>query len=513
LAAFARDVNELRGLEDREKDDLNAFLDSGWQFRTEKELDWAKVIAYNRGADIEPGLLARYPGGGLVIIRNRVVLKLKPPLEPEKINEVVPEADRVRITPLRFGVNLFEVVLKIPELDLDLEEALLKTIVSLTANRNVLFCEPTLFYHARTWEDQRKEGVELRKFGIAKKKGELYQWHWDKIEIPKAWQTTRGNGTRVAVIDHGFFDGDIEIIPVTWKALLSQDGNYVGPGPLPRDSHGTFCAGLVGAHDDGKGVNGAAPECGLILVAIQKSQVLSQVALGNALRLCVQGPNGKSEAEGADIICCSLGLNANNWILETGLKEAIDYAHHDGRLGRNGNRGAIVVWATFDQNDPICPNTVEDYRDLIIVSQSDEQDRRRQSGYGAALDLIAPGFWVLGLDYDHQIRGMDTEQGSSFAAPCVAGVAALVLAANPDLTYQQVAEVLLLTCDPDVKPKVRIDDSIGWGRINARRAVCMAVSMKPRGKRWFLRMTALLDTMDEPPVEGAAKRRTETFFQ
>ncbi|HTG33184.1 MAG TPA: S8 family serine peptidase [Thermoanaerobaculia bacterium] len=478
LAAFAHDLKELPGLGDRETDDLNAFLASGWQFSTGKDLDWAEVIAYNRGAEIEPGLLARYPGGGLVIIRNRVVLQLKPSLAPEQIDKVVPEASRARIISPRFGArNLFEVVLKIPERSLGLEEAILKTIASLTADRNVLFCEPTLFYHVSTWADQPEDGVELRKLGMAKKKDESQQWHWDKIELPEAWKTTRGKDIRVAVIDHGFFE-DEEFIPVAWTALLSQDGDYVGQGPLPKVSHGTLCAGLVGAHDDDKLVNGAAPECKLILVAIQKSQqALSQVALGNALRLCLYGPNGEP---GADIICCSLGLNANNWILEPWLKKAIDDVHQNGRPDPNGNRGAVIVWASFDQNKPICPDTVEDYRDLIVVSQSDEQDRRRQSGYGAALDLIAPGFDVRVLKYVNGVRGTNKCKGSSLAAPCVAGVAALVLAANPNLTWQQVAEVLTTTCDP--LGQTVPNPCIGHGRLNAQQAVYRATRMK-QGER------------------------------
>ena len=63
------------------------------------------------------------------------------------------------------------------------------------------------------------------------------------------------------------------------------------------------------------------------------------------------------------------------------------------------------------------------------------------------------------------------QTGASFAAPCVAGVAALVIAVNPSLSWQEVIDAITKSsCDPDLQNK-QWDPKIGWGRLNALRAV------------------------------------------
>jgi thermitase len=103
------------------------------------------------------------------------------------------------------------------------------------------------------------------------------------------------------------------------------------------------------------------------------------------------------------------------------------------------------------------------------VSASDPNDLLYSwSNRGTEIDLAAPGV----VHTTMRGGGYGTWQGTSFSAPLVAGVAALVLSANPSLSGQQVQNILCQSAD-DLGLTGR-DTSYGWGRVNAARAVAAA---------------------------------------
>ncbi|MDW8290420.1 MAG: Ig-like domain-containing protein [Armatimonadota bacterium] len=93
------------------------------------------------------------------------------------------------------------------------------------------------------------------------------------------------------------------------------------------------------------------------------------------------------------------------------------------------------------------------------------------SNTGNIIDLVAPGD---GITTTNRGGGYATWSGTSFSAPVVAGVAALVIAANPALTGRQVMQVLVESCDDF--GATGWDTTYGWGRVNAQKAVQRALS-------------------------------------
>jgi subtilisin family serine protease len=154
------------------------------------------------------------------------------------------------------------------------------------------------------------------------------------------------------------------------------------------------------------------------------------------------------------------------------LLRAIDAVQTEGRPQMDGSkRGCVVVWAVSNNNKPITSADLESYDPLVCVAPSDKLDGRIASGYGATLDLVAPGKEVAVIDFvaenEWYIVG---RAGSSLAAPIGAGVAALVLSKNPNLFWYEVIRILTVdSCDPEQPHNHTID--LGFGRLNALRAV------------------------------------------
>jgi subtilisin family serine protease len=440
---------------------LEAFEAAGWRFHPQPDLRWDEATALNDGR-IEPGLLARHPHGGLVILTNHVIVRLPSP------DVVTPEIGDV--TPVPLETNLYDVRLRVPA------RSLLGTITVATKVFNQAFAldggaiaEPLLMYHVV----HPGSVVQITT-------NEEIQEHWKTIKLAAAWEKakTRGADTRVAVIDCGFHTDDSQLRVVMENTAfvdssgrvgfakklngkigyVTSDGTEIAP-EMPKVPHGTACAGLVGATLDNKKVHGAAPECELMLVGVEC--VTSTLAVANAIKICV---DGIQQGRGAHVISGSIGPVTGIWDFDNRLEPAVEHAHKNGR----DTLGVPIVWASFNEDELIPSNSLEAH--VICVSASRDDDQRVQrSGYGPALDLLAPGTGVTVLKPSSG-GGAAAASGSSCAAPMVAGVAALVLSTKPTLKLTQVINVIRLSCDPDIKPKVHAP-TIGFGRLNALRTI------------------------------------------
>lgn len=279
------------------------------------------------------------------------------------------------------------------------------------------------------------------------------QWALTATRVPKAWDRTTG-GVLVAVLDSGVDPEHPDLI-----GKVRAGGDFVDGDADPSDEqgHGTAVAGVVAARsNDRTGLAGAS--WGATILA---ERVLDHDGVGSACAAAV-GMVDAADA-GAKVLNLSLGGPGLDRCPSV-YTYAVDYA---------ADKGAAVVAATG--NDATAEDNPTNYPaacdGVIAVGASDRSGRRAFfSSYGPHVDLVAPGQDVLVVhregagDY-----GWALGSGTSFAAPLVAGVAALVLARTPGLSPAQL-EQRLVTTAKDLGKKGR-DDGTGAGLLDAARAV------------------------------------------
>ncbi len=300
------------------------------------------------------------------------------------------------------------------------------------------------------------------------------------IHSEQAWDYSRGQGIRLAIIDNG--------IQVTHPDLSPGivGGGYFGPDKsggatfqrwrpkqagFPNGDHGTFCLGMAGARaNNGQGGCGSAPEADLIAIACLNDQVGTQLTLARALAFAAnpttEDPTA-SEKDGADVISCSLGPNGADWEMTSVLDLAITGAAGSGR----GGLGTPIFWAASNGPYDIVHDDVCSHPDVIAVSRSNRNDLEDGAAYGPKLDFLAPGVEVYST---RSGGGFGYWTGCSFATPLTAGVAALILSRYPAWTRNQVLQRLRDTCDQIGGIEYDAQGhhpNYGHGRINAQEAV------------------------------------------
>jgi subtilisin family serine protease len=307
------------------------------------------------------------------------------------------------------------------------------------------------------------------------------------IKVEQAWTITTGSPTiRTAIFDHGFEMNHPDLAAVTFGTGYDATTNTT-PSQV-RGSHGTACAGITGAvANNNLGISGVAPGGRLMSVSINLLLSDPPQSLANGFNWAWQN--------GAAVISNSYGGYAPSTIID----DAITNTLNNGR----GGLGTVVVFAAGNNNSNniLYPGGANP-RVLVVGALSPCGQRKNPSScdgetfwgssYGSQLDVMAPGVKIATTDRqgtNGYVAGdyTLTFNGTSSACPSAAGVAALVLSANPSLTVQQVTDIIEQTTQ-----KVRTDLytyattggrpngtwnlEMGYGLVNAYQAVLLASS-------------------------------------
>ncbi|MEM9450017.1 MAG: S8 family serine peptidase [Cyanobacteria bacterium P01_E01_bin.6] len=358
------------------------------------------------------------------------------------------------------------------------------------------------------------------------------QWHLRKttldglsidayVNVEDAWKTTQGEGITIAVIDDGVdidhpeFKQLDKIVYPRDVTLGVDDPRPKDPHPEYKDNHGTACAGVACASgtDQAFGVAPAAK-----LMPIRFVSGLGSQAETDAFIWAVD--------QGADIISCSWGPPDGPWwdpgnpghqqvvSLPDSTRLAIDYAVTHGRNGK----GCVITWAAGNGNESVDNDGYARYDKVIAVAACNDSNRRSiYSDYGQAIWCTFPssdfgypplnhpkpktsGIWTTDrfgangynsgmLNPDAEAPGdehghyTETFGGTSSACPGVAGIAALILAANSDLRWDEVKTILR-------QAAVKIDEVggnydedghspfYGYGRPDPAQAVAIARDLR-----------------------------------
>ncbi|MBQ9399644.1 MAG: S8 family serine peptidase [Bacteroidales bacterium] len=285
------------------------------------------------------------------------------------------------------------------------------------------------------------------------------------INIEPAWNITEGSSdVVVAIIDTGVESTHPDL---SSNLLTGYNAFNYGSGgdPIDASAHGTMVAGIVGAiKDNSIGISGVAPGCKLLPVCMGNSYGVSSSA-------AVAGINWARQ-NNADVMNCS-------WGDVPVLQCVTDAIYNAATLGRGG-KGCVMVFATGQDGYSYIPYPSYLTNVISVGAVTPNGLRHNNSDYGNGLDVVAPG-----MDIKSTIRqGLyGDDSGTSYAAPHVSGIAALILSEYPDLTEAQVRRAIELSCTKpsgysysydDQYPSALWNNHVGYGVANAYYALLKA---------------------------------------
>jgi subtilisin family serine protease len=323
------------------------------------------------------------------------------------------------------------------------------------------------------------------------------------LDLPGAWAISHGRGVVVAIVDSGVRVDHPDLAPNVWTNFAEVPGNHVdddGNGYVDdvhgidlttagstndvsdSNGHGTHVAGIVAAAANRKGVVGVAPDARIMVVKTQRADGTgSMQAVADGIAYAV--------AEGAKVVNVSLSSRGSY----EPVRQAIEAA---------GRAGVLVVAAagneaSDDDRTPVYPAGYAE-PNLVAVAATTPSEGRNLAGFSnygrTTVQLAAPGDAVLSTVRD---GGYGLKSGTSMAAPVVAGVAALVAAANPGISAEALRAQLLASAGRTTLP-------VAGGYLDAGAAV--------RGARSSLQTplraapdVAVLSARAAPPRRGRTR--------
>lgn len=305
-------------------------------------------------------------------------------------------------------------------------------------------------------------------------------WGLGKIEAPGAWAATEGSpDVIVAVIDSGVDVYHPDLVNNIWRNTgeiangQDDDGNgypddlhgwdFANRDANPEDEneHGTHVAGTIGAVGGNGGLVGVSPRVKIMALKTLSPYGGSTVAAIQAIDYARQN--------GAKVINASWG----SYGYSNALREAISRAGQAGILfvAASGNGDQYGRGMDADRS-PMFPASY-DLPNILSVAATDQADRLASfSNYGGnVVHLAAPGEGIASTMPGQQYAYLD---GTSMAAPHVAGVAALLIALQPEITVNQLRSILLENTDRISSLSGKVSTS---GRLNAKKAAMAAVAI------------------------------------
>jgi subtilisin family serine protease len=311
------------------------------------------------------------------------------------------------------------------------------------------------------------------------------QWGLDTVEAPTAWNTAKGAGTTIAVVDSGI---DLQHEDLAGKIVgntscigaAGDPGRCKGSGQ-DDNGHGTHVAGIAAAvTNNGRGVAGVAPDAKLLAVRVLANDCTKSSCTASGTAGDVAAGIRWAADHGATVINLSLGGGSEVGVLSgCAFCEAINYAWE---------RGAIAVIAAG--NDSVLPASFGDEPAVIVTATTRDDGRASYSASSSGIlrsarwPVAAPGgegetsasdcatggapkgvlstYWIAGHANEYACLA-----GTSMAAPFVSG--ALALLRSEGLSPQAAVDRLLATAR-DLGDPGR-DAFYGAGRIDVAAAV------------------------------------------
>lgn len=313
------------------------------------------------------------------------------------------------------------------------------------------------------------------------------------INAIDAWGLSTGKGITVAIIDTGFSDHpDYDIRTINGYDLISSSsaandgdgrdsdahdaGTGIGCDSRTSSWHGSHVAGIIGATmNNSIGAVGIAPEANLLHIRVLgrcDSGYTSDVIDGIYWAAGKQVASLPLNQTPVDVINLSLGAQRTCGAYQS----AIDYARA---------QGITIVVSAGNNNIDASAQSPANCLGVIAVAATDNTGDKASysnfSAYNGVVDLAAPGSSIISTvnqgSAGPESSGYSFKSGTSMAAPQVAGVVALMLEKNPDLTPDEIEDILKTTANQFPSPSTCLSSEpiCGAGMVNAKAAVLKAI--------------------------------------
>ena len=293
--------------------------------------------------------------------------------------------------------------------------------------------------------DVKESGVDSLK-GISNDPFSAMQWNLKAIGMEEAWRSgLTGKGVTVAIVDSGLSGttGDID------KSRVLPGKNCVGgTGVDDTLGHGTFVAGVIGAtKDNGVGIAGIAPGVTIVPIKCYATDETDFAAQAAGIYAAVD-----------EYHCDILNISAGDPEIVPEVEAAIRHALDEGVIvvAAAGNSGDTQLLYPASYDGVISVSNVG--RDLVLSATSNKNDH---------VWVTAPGREIISLG---RLPGtVKMSSGTSFSAPAVAGVAALLKEAFPQMTPADFKQILKVS-SKDLG-RTGYDIYYGWGLVQAPDAI------------------------------------------
>lgn len=431
-------------------------------------------------------------GGSELILTNDILVKFSPAMSEEERHNICRKMNCILIE------NNDESISRVRVLDTR-DDAPLEVANKLYQEKNIEFAEPNM--------------LEAAKYlSIPHPQDELFinQWHLHNtgqgggkigadVSALKAWEITQGSpDISIVVHDSGVDIGHpdlIENISSGWD-FDNNDPDASPDSSSNWDAHGTACAGVIAGALNGKGVVGIAPKCKINPLRSAGSHTWNEWA-----------KTFEWATRHGDIISCSWSISPSNILAQAINKAAME--------GRNG-KGIPIFCATGNDgvNSISFPASLE--RTIAVGASTNIDIVSEYSQYGQGIDFVAPSSPCNSSDFpckppagDNGTLRIETTDirgefgynlnsgsegdychggdntgfgGTSSATPLAAGIGALLLSVNPNLTSEQVRTIMRESAIKIDSANANYDENgwsevYGYGRLDAVKAVKMAQNM------------------------------------
>lgn len=296
-------------------------------------------------------------------------------------------------------------------------------------------------------------------------------------DIYNTWRSYCGKGQTIAVVDFGFNpnhedfvfeDGSSKVSAksASFTTNASKTTVSVGVDQVVNmgESHGTFCAGVAAAGLNGKGVIGIAPEAELLLLKTDGKPK----SIAKAFTYAADN--------GATVITISIGsyydyggdLVDDGSDLGTVFDAPVQYCYDKGvpviSAGGNGGLDGQPTEFTF----PACVDHVIGVGGLAANSSSEiwTGSSYNSSQQWQSIDVLAPADMMYGCCHYDGKKYDGKWNGTSFASPIVAGMAALYFEANPNKGVADFEQALFGSCHKLTTSQIATASQLGYGRVD-----------------------------------------------